>query len=645
MASISLSPGSWKLSGWTPDAWRVVVSMESNSRRAPEVAPVPCAVPGSVQLALREAGLLPDWNVGLNSRLCEWVENRHWIFETSLPPLSPGSRARLRFEGLDGACEVWLGKRKLGAAANAFIPHVFPFEVPESGAPGTLRVIFLDQPRWLGQTGYTSRIRDWKPRFNYTWDWIPRLVQIGIWGAVHLETGEDSPLEAIGFTTSFDWKAGRGGVKLTRPQPHGEAIALRLTEGGRTVASASWPAGAADFVWSDLPVEGWWPNGAGEAKLYTLEAAASGFTRTVRVGFKHVHWESAAGAPPQADPWICRVNGTPVFLQGVNWTPIRPNFADLRREDYEQRLGTYKEMGVNCVRIWGGGFPEYDWLYDLCDEAGILLWQDFPFSSSGLDNWPPEDPALIEEAQVVCRSYVERLRGHPSLLLWCGGNELQGAPDGNPIGVGKPVGMCHPLIAAMARIAQEADPDRRFVAASSSGPRFMAFYDDFGKGVHWDVHGPWKLDDVGVTPWQKYWEEEDSLFRSELGNAGAQPADLMRAFLGDQDFLPPSLDNPFWQRFGWWFEIDEFVREHGDRPWAIEDYVAWSQRRQADKLGFVAASVKDRFPRCGGLLVWMGHDAFPCSVNTSILDFLGRPKPAALALREVFLRPVTDSPR
>ena len=111
--------------------------------------------------------------------------------------------------------------------------------------------------------------------------------------------------------------------------------------------------------------------------------------------------------PPEADPWICSVNNKPVFLQGVNWTPLRPNFADLTETDYRKLISTYKDLGVNIFRVWGGGFPEKDWFYDICDELGIMLWQEFPLSSSGLDNYPPDTPEEIYTMSKISENYVK----------------------------------------------------------------------------------------------------------------------------------------------------------------------------------------------------------------------------------------------
>jgi len=222
-----------------------------------------------------------------------------------------------------------------------------------------------------------------------------------------------------------------------------------------------------------------------------------------------------------------------------------------------------------------------------------------------------------------------------SLLMWCGGNELQGALDGGKQGSGKPVDEQHPLIKRLAQVAAANDPGRRFVATSSSGPLFSAERKNFGQGLHWDVHGPWKAD-ADLEVWRAYWQDVDALFHSEVGAPGASPADIIRRYKGDLAPLPGDDTNPLWRRTSWWIEWPLFIQEMGHAPASLEEYVDWSQARQADALTIVAQALKDKFPRCGGVIFWMGHDCFPCTANTSIVDFDGRPKPAALALAKIF---------
>ena len=633
-----LSSLDWTLTGYAPDTWRFFAGTDLGAPSVSEVVTLPARVPASVQQLLLEGGVIPDWNYKLASREAEWVENRQWVFATTLPRawFEHGAKRRLHCAGLDAAGWVCCNERLIGRFENGFVEHDFDFSAVINRDENALQIIFDLPPRWLGQFNFTSQIKDFKARFNYTWDWQPRLVQIGVWDRVTLEVGDGHELKEMRCAMSPQ------GFTLFGQTP--AKINVRLEDGETTLLNATVePAKlAAGATFDKLPIAAWWPNREGAQKTYQLTVRLTGKDGTIAdewtrmIGFKDVTWQACDDAPPEADPWICVVNGRPIFLQGVNWTPIRPNYADLTTADYEVRIKAYAEMGCNVFRVWGGAFLEKEIFYDLCDRYGLLVWQEFPFSSSGIDNWPPEDPALIEETRPLVRSYIARRQHHASLLCWCGGNELQGAMDGNKIGSGIPTPATHPLLQMMAGEAAALDPTRRFLHTSPTGPRAQADAKEYGQGLHWDIHGPWR-------PVSKsYWDNDDSLFRSEVGAAGASPQDILEKYYEAGSLLPLAEDNPLWARFGFWIQDEGFRQDHGRSPNDLNEWIAWSQKLQRDLMHHAAFTTKKRFPGIGGFIVWMGHDPFPCPANTAILDFYGRPKPAADALREIFLRTPED---
>ncbi len=657
--SFDLSRLDWQLAGFIPEQWRFSKLDDVAASGFTDVAALPAPVPGSVQEALRVAGVLPDWNVGLNARQCEWVENRQWVYQVKLPAkwLRGGGRVRLRCDGLDYSGWVYVNNHEAGAFRGSFVPHSFDLTPHLRTRDNLLQIVFDLPPRWLGQFGRTSQMTEWKPRFNYTWDWTARLVQIGIWDAITLEITDGPAFESLRCVTEVDAATGLGAVRVIAAvsAAAGCRVEVEVADAaGRHLtgleASAGLVGNGSDrlkppnqisLALQNLPIALWQPNGRGEQPLYTVRCrligpdGAAHDEQTRQVGFRRIEWQPCEGAPAAADPWICVVNGQPLFLQGVNWTPIRPNFADVTEAEYRVRLELYRDLGCNLLRVWGGAFLEKACFYRICDELGLLVWQEFPLSSSGVDNWPPEDARSIAEMAEIAASYVERRQHHACLLLWCGGNELQGDLKGNKMGSGKPVDATHPLIARLSQVVAELDPGRRFLPTSSSGPRFNARAADFGKGLHWDIHGPWKLPGT-MAEWEAYWAGDDALFRSETGAPGASPVEVIERSAGDLTTLPGTADNPLWRRTSWWIEWPTFVAEHGREPADLAEFVAWSQARQAEALRIAAAACKGRFPRCGGFLVWMGHDSFPCTANTAVVDFDGKAKPAALALQKVF---------
>ena len=635
----------WQLCGFTPYLWAVDKCTDICNAPDAEIGPIDAPVPGSVQKALLDAGIVPDWNFGLNSRALEWVENRDWIYQARIPDewIREGSKLRLRCAGLDYAGSILINGSPVFEFMGSFTPYEVDLKPYLKPSGNLLQIWFQQSPRWLGQFGYTSQMKEWKPRFNYSWDWIIRLVQIGIWDSITLEAVSEGEISKIKCSSDAALGSQTGTLRLSTETTGGNSLHIALTDGDRIIREERVSVGDArsTISWDRLPVELWWPNGLGKQPLYDLDICLLDAQdrvidmRTLRVGFRHIEWRHTYGASETAQPYLCVVNGKPLFLFGVNWTPIRPNFADLREDDYRKRIALYRDLGLNILRVWGGGFPEREWLFDLCDENGLLVWQEFPLSSSGLDNDPPRDERSISELARIAEYYVDRLQHHTSVLLWCGGNELAENRPGHSTPQPTFTIARHPMITRLQEVANQHDPARCFLPTTPFGPVGSFTRESCGKSQHWDVHGPWNFDGPVDGPWSELWRNDDAMFHSELGAPSASPAAMIRRFCGNLPATPGSQSNPLWNRQPWWIDWSKFAAENGREPATLEEFVTWSQKRQADALVLAVSTAQSRFPACGGVILWMGHDCFPCTSNTSIVDFDGNPKPAALALRKV----------
>ncbi len=657
-SKVDLSSLEWTLCGTMPYAWRNAVSMELGLPFEPEIGAVPARIPGSVQQALINAGVIDDWRLGMNARNAEWIEHRHWVYTCVLPASSiePDCEYSISCEGLDYSGWVYVNSTLVGEFNNSFVPYRFDITSALQDGVNELRIIFGSHPTWLGQLGYTSRITEWKPRFYYTWDWIPRVVQTAVTGRVWLERDDVLSIDVERLSTDYDPETELGtlsvSVRVNLPEYSDKMIeapslwarfVLEDSEGKLSGTKIAVKDYAASVEMQNLPCRPWWPNGVGEQNVYRLsiqvfdERGESPLCVEERtVGFKHIQWKQCLDAPSGADPWICEINGKSIFLQGVNWTPILPTFADVDHSEVEHRIKLYHEMGCNLLRVWGGAVLESDAFYSACTRFGILVWQELPLSSSGIDNWPPESQQAIEDMLAIAASYIKRRSYHVSLLLWSGGNELQGNLQGGKEGTGKPIDYDHPMMQELRKLFAEQDGVHRFIATSPMGPRFMADPKENGLGLHWSVHGPWNVKGTLDENWTDYWRNDDSLFRAETGCPGATSPEVMDRYLGDYSLMPITLENPIWGRTSWWIEFDVFKEEHGHDPSTAEEYCTWSQERQARALGIAVRETKNRFPRIGGIIIWMGHDCFPCAANTSIIDVEGNPKPAYYTIRDVF---------
>jgi beta-mannosidase len=645
-----LSTLNWTLEGYTPFIWKFERLYGGMGSQPPcvDVPTLPAKVPGSVQGALLQARLLPDWKSGLNYRQWEWVENRHWIYSTMIPDewIEPGKTLRLECDGLDYSGWIYVNRQEAGIFRGTHHPHIFDLTSYLHAANNLLEIIFDTPPRWLGQFGYTSQMKEWKTRFNYTWDWSPRLVQVGIWDQIFLVCTDGAELSHLRCFGDFDIQAGSGILHLSgKAEGAAEGWVEINLEGHdlsgltRRITLDQLEKG---YTWRELPVQAWWPNLAGDQPLYHLTCRLldpqgqehDQLTRTT--GFKHVEWQPCEGAPAGADPWLCVVNGKAIFLQGVNFPPLLANFADATEQDYRVKLSFYQEMGLNCFRINACQFLEKTFFYDLCDTLGFLVWQEFPLTSSGIDNWPPEDAESVEEMAEIAASYIERRAHHVSLLLWCGGNELQGDLAGHHYGIGKPCDLSHPMLKRLGEVVEQLDPIHRYLPTSPSGPRAGADPAEFGLGLHWDVHGGASiLPDFSAV--ETYCQQDDALFRSETYCPGASSSEVILKYAGSLEPWPPTTANPYWTRLtSWWNDWSKVVNHFGRPPANLEEYVSWSQQLQAEWITAEMKACKDRFPRCGGVLHWSGHDTFPLAINSSFIDFDNHPKLSAQAVKKVW---------
>ncbi len=660
MNPVDLTSLDWTLRGWRPFAWRLNTSMEIGVGLQPDVGPIEATVPGSVQRNLLRAGLLPDWHVGLNSRECEWVEHRHWDFSAILPAgsLPEGERLYLCAERLDYSGWILVNREEVARFSGSQVPHAIELTGHlATERDNMLSIIFDIPPEEQGQIGYTSKSYYFKPRYNYGWDWCPRLVPVGIWGKLAIETGSRHAVSLRSVRTRLENDNATGSAELILdfdpnllPGAGNLTVEVCILDRAEILRRQTQELRPGENLMrvERLPVEPWWPNDIGPQKLYRLEVATADesgrriWSKTLEVGFKRVEWRACEGAPEDAEPWVCVVNGEPVFLQGVNWTPISLTYQDVVEADYERLIGHYRDIGCNLLRVWGGAFLETETFYRRCDAAGLMVWQEFPLSSSGIENWPPEDPEVIQQLCKIARSCIRRRSRHVSLLLWCGGNELQGGLDGEKTGAGRPAPASHPCLSALADVVAAEDPERRFVPTSPTGPRFTASRKDFGRGLHHEVHGPWgygETDFEDFDDWKDYWEKDDALFRSEVGMPGAASLETIEKYSGGEELWPPTTE--LWRHSSaWWTRWNRLRhRYEGLKPEiALRQYVKHTQEEQAEAYAIAARACKGRFPRSGGFLAWMGHDCFPCPANNSIIDFEGNLKPAALALKQVFLR-------
>ena len=595
-----------------------------------------CQVPGGVTLALYRAGWIEYPYYGRNSLKAEWIEHRWWMYETTFPkPALEGSRFRLVFQGVDYDALIYLNNRFLGEHVGMF--DSFAFDITETFREAEelkLVVILKDAPNEMGQVGYTSETNTQKSRFNYKWDFGTRLVNLGIWQDVEIVSDYGWALEDLHLQTDVT-EAGLGqilcsggvsggGDGLTlwvsasfRGEPQGQ-IQIPVV-GGRFQGTISLPSPRL-----------WWPNGAGEQNLYDVTLSLRQGTRKLdsaafRQGIRRLRFLQNENAPAGALPYTYEINGRRIYIKGVNMTPLDHIYGDIPWERYQVTLQAAAAMHVNMIRVWGGGLIEQDCFYDLCDELGILVWQEFIQSSSGIDNTPSCQPAYLHLLEAASRHAAVTRRNHTCLAAWSGGNELMKNKS-------DPVGYDNPNIALLQRIVAQTNPEHFFYPTSASGPSFRQ---SETPDISHDVHGEWEY---GGNPRHYTWYgNADHLFNSEFGSAGVSGTRSALRVLPKESLVPASVaENADWRfRGDWWCSYQRDSEMFG-APRDLPEFVSVSQWIQAESIRFMVEANRRRAFRSSGSLIWQFNEPWPNITCTCLYTYYDEAKMAYFWAKEAY---------
>lgn len=636
---IDLSKNQWSLTGYIKNKWKTENIMETGDSTIPEYYISAVTIPGSVHTDLLKNHLIDDYNVDLNAQKCEWIENREWVYKTTFfYPEQPHDKVYIDFEGLDYSGQVFLNQTRILEFKGTHL--TWSVDVTEKilyQQTNQLTVVFDCPPETTGQVGYTSEEKTLKPRFNYTWDWCPRLVNIGIWGGVAVRSYDSARILYCNPQTHMD-----GTVDLSMEldvYAKGEyeivstAVCKDDTYTFCHTAVLLDAHQAIDLSFCIDSPELWWINQTGEPNLYdfTVQVKRNNQIcdmKQLQIGFRSIEFSGKDADDPY--PYLLKINGKPQFIRGINWVPLSPFYGTVTEADYKKVLLSLKEMNINMIRIWGGGILETETFYNICDQLGILIWQEFPQCSSGIDNVACEQYDYIGELTKVVISDIKRRRTHPSLAVWCGGNELL-------------FHNFHPMSDASSynlhcvkTLVSQHDPHRQYYPCSPNGDHFS--FDEHDVGNHMDVHGPW--DYLGDPEHYRIFNMDDSRLKSEVGTAGPMRFRELCKYVNRQSVFPADRSNVFWtNRSNWWIRDAQLKCLFGAEVFETPErlFSCW-QFLQYESLRYSSSNMRRKFPNTCGYIVWMGNEPYPNNSNTSVLEYKGAYKPAYYALQKTFAK-------
>jgi len=319
-----------------------------------------------------------------------------------------------------------------------------------------------------------------------------------------------------------------------------------------------------------------------------------------------------------------RVNGQDLFIKGANWIPDSSFPSRITREKLHQRITQAKEAGFNMLRVWGGGLYESEDFYDICDELGLLVWQDFPYACA----YYPDTGEYADAARAEAAAAVKRIRNHPCLALWCGNNENQtmNHDDWGKIKGPRLLGE-HFYDTILPEVVAQHNPKTPYWPGSPYGGENPNSA-DFGDCHNWDV---WH----GRGDWVHY-TENDSRFCSEFGFASSCGLAAWDKCLATEDKHPHSPAVRWHDKTRKGYDIYlGYIALHYPEAQTLEDLVYYSQINQAEALKFGVEHYRRRKGRCWGTLFWQLNDCWPTQ-SWAVIDSEGEPKAAYYACKKFY---------
>ncbi|WP_432049693.1 glycoside hydrolase family 2 protein [Verrucosispora sp. NA02020] len=614
---------------------------------------VPATVPGCVHTDLLAADLIPDPYLDDNETALAWIGRTDWVYETTFDrPDGDHQRLDLVCAGLDTVATITLNGVEVGRTENMHRAYRFDLTSLLRAEDNSLAVRFDSAYRYA--EAQRDRLGDRpnaypepfpfirKMACNFGWDWGPTLVTAGIWQEVGLHGWSTARLARVQPLVTVEDGTGRVELHVEVDRATDVPVTVHAEVAGAT-AGVTIPAGERSAVLTltvDEP-ELWWPRGHGGQPRYDLTVTLRGPDGATlddwhrRIGFRSVRLDTTPDE--HGAPFTLHVNDVPLFVRGVNWIPDDAFPHRVTRDRLAHRFDQAGAANVNLLRVWGGGRYESDDFYDLADERGLLVQQDFLFACAA---YPEEEP-LRTEVTAEAAEQVTRLAGHPSLVLWTGNNEnIWGWHDWDwqqPL-AGRTWGHGY-YLDLLPRIVAELDPTRPYWPGSPYSGREDVHPNDpaYGTTHIWDV---WNTDD-----YTKY-REHLPRFVAEFGYQAPPAYATLRRALSDEPLAPDSPGMAHHQKAtDGDLKLRRGLDAHLPAPRDFDDWHYLTQLNQARAIQLGVEHFRSHRGYCMGTILWQLNDCWPVT-SWAAVDGDGRRKPLWYALRRSYAdRLLTVQPR
>lgn len=615
---------------------------------------LPIALPGDVHTALLAAEVIPDPYFGLNEQDVMWVNHTPWTVERqfSAGAEETGGYLTLTLDNVDCIARVLLNGAEIARTQNQFIRYDIDVTGKLRTGENTLRIEF-DVTRHVAKARAEAHPFPIPFTYNYLtnglegvhmnfvrkaachagWDWGICLMPTGVYGRMAIRRSRLARQESVQVEQSH----GKDGVELTLKTrvfafADGEVELSHEIDGHSVGGRLGVRAGESLFI-HKVKINDprlWWPNGQGDQPLYPLVTTLDGEVTTRRIGLRKLEWVVEKDEIDHS--FKCRINGRDITMMGANWIPADAIPSRQTPAAIRDLLESARAVNMNMIRVWGGGQYEPDFFYELCDELGLLIWQDFMFSCMSY----PSDRAFLADVTVEVTQQIRRLSHHACLALWCGDNEVIGSLTWYPETKADPakyIANYDRLNSLLGYLVEDEDPARRFWPSSPS-----LGYMDFSDGWHSDTRGDLHYWDVwhSAKDFSAY-RNVHPRFASEFGFQSFTSMNVIESFTRPEDRNPSSPVMEGHQRNnGGNARILETMTRYFRFPRDFDQMVFLSQIQQGLAIKTAIEYWRSTKPRCMGTLYWQINDTYPVASWAS-LDYGGQWKLLQYMAKRFFL--------
>lgn len=588
---------------------------------------IPSTVPGAVQLDIGKAESYGLWYYAENWKDYLWMEDQYFTYKTTFkkPNIKANEQVFFFSKGIDYTFEISLNGEKLLKQEGMFT-HIKLNLTKKLKDRNELTVLIYPIPKSVPSPADRSQANGVaKPAVSYGWDWHPRLVPSGIWDETYLLVEPKSAINEIFVTYKLNDSLNKANINVNATGRNLNDLKyswILKNKDGKSIISKE-ENFASDDINFDTELnnpELWWPHDHGKQNLYTWQFSLidkSGKivqSKEATIGFRKVMLVTNTGVTdpdgyPKSrmyPPFQLEINGRRIFCKGTNWVNPEVFPGVITSKTYEGLIDHAVEANLNIFRVWGGGIVNKESFYELCDKKGVMVWQEFPLSC----NKYPDDPHYLDILAQESESIIKRLRNHPSVVLWCGGNELFNS-WGGMTDQSLPLRMLNSQCLKL-------DPHTPFIPTSPID------------GVK---HGHYEFRDYteNIEVFERMVKTQATAY-CEFGVPAPASVDILKTIIPENELWPPNSNSSWkshhafkaWGQNGWLFQ--DLIEDYFGKMSTLDDLVRYGQLLQGEGYKCIYETARKQKPYCSMALNWCYNEPWPTAANNSIISYPNVPK-------------------